>query len=83
MFKCRDRNVHQVVAIKAIHTGKLARSVQDVFEEAVLPTSLKHPAILGVQTGRFADAARQRSYVIVEYFPDQSLAAWLKRGRAW
>ena len=80
VFKCRDRNVHQHVAIKAIHTGDLTRGIQEVFKEAVLLTSLKHAAIIGVQTGRFADAAKQRPYIIMEYFPSQSLAARLKRG---
>jgi len=80
VFKCRDRYAHQEVAIKAIHTGELARGIQEVFKEAVLLTSLKHAAIIGVQTGRFADAAKQRPYIIMEYFPSQSLAVRLKRG---
>jgi formylglycine-generating enzyme required for sulfatase activity len=80
VFKCLDRNVHQHVAIKAIHTSDLARGIQDVFREAVLLTSLKHPTIIGVQTGRFADTARQRPYIIMEFFPSESLRVRLKRG---
>lgn len=79
VFRCRDRHLDKEVAIKAIHTGELARGVQEVFKEAAILTKLKHPAIIAVQGAHFADASKQRPYIVMDYFPSQSLATRLKQ----
>ena len=40
---------------------------------------LVHPAIIAVKDADFADAQKQRPFLVMEYFPSKSLAVRLKQ----
>lgn len=78
-FLCRDRNFASTVVVKALHASDLDRSLKEVFCEARLLRRLNHPAIIAVHECEYADPSHQaRPYLVMDYFPGQSLAAYLK-----
>jgi serine/threonine protein kinase len=72
-FLCRHSLSHGEVAIKALTTENLDRDVTDVFQEAGILEQLQHPCIIRLRDCKFADRARTRPYLIMEYFPGQTL----------
>jgi formylglycine-generating enzyme required for sulfatase activity len=75
-FLCRDANFDIDVVVKTLHTTDLARSLEEVFREARVLHQVSAPAIIGVRDCEYADpAAKARPYIIMEYFPGQSLEA--------
>jgi formylglycine-generating enzyme required for sulfatase activity len=75
-FLCQDRKIDEPVVVKTLHTSILDRSPSEVFGEAQLLRKLNHPAIIGVRDWDFADpSAPARPYVVMDFFPGQSLAA--------
>jgi formylglycine-generating enzyme required for sulfatase activity/serine/threonine protein kinase len=67
------------VAVKTLHTADLARDVTKVFAEAHTIKTLKHPAIIGVHYWNFADEAKTRPFIVMEYFDGISLADHLRQ----
>jgi formylglycine-generating enzyme required for sulfatase activity len=89
VFLCRDtRDEDELVAIKALHTADLGRSIQDIFREASTLKKLRDTAasprregdaIIGVRHWDFADAAETRPYIVMDYFPGLNLEEHLRR----
>jgi formylglycine-generating enzyme required for sulfatase activity/tetratricopeptide (TPR) repeat protein len=83
VFLCNDQREdpeHQRVAVKAIHAGQLAVSIEQVFREAQSLMRIKHPAIIGVRHWDYADPAKeQRPYIVMDYFEGATLADHLAR----
>jgi formylglycine-generating enzyme required for sulfatase activity len=81
VFLCLDRHEdpeHQQVAVKAIHAGLLAVSIQQVFREAQSLRRIRHPAIIGVRYWDYVDPVKQqRPYIVMDYFEGESLAEYL------
>jgi serine/threonine protein kinase len=79
VFRCRDQYVHEEVAVKTLHDGDLARSLDEVFKEAQALKLLRHPNIIGLVSCDFADRrARKRPYLVLELFAGVSLETWLR-----
>lgn len=72
-----------LVAVKALHAGELARSIDDVFREAQVLSTINDPAIIHVRDWNFIDPQkRDRPYVLMDYFEGASLAEQIaKHGR--
>src|SRR5262249_26840806 len=83
VFLCDDQREdpeHRQVAVKAIHTGSLAVSIERVFREAQSLRRINHQSIIGVRHWDYVDPAReQRPYIVMEYFEGGSLADHLTR----
>jgi tetratricopeptide (TPR) repeat protein len=77
VFLCRDAFARdREVAVKALHTAELERSVDRVFGEAhaLMALGRSHPAIIEVLDCTFDDVeGRQRPYIVMQYFPGDSL----------
>jgi WD40 repeat protein/tRNA A-37 threonylcarbamoyl transferase component Bud32 len=71
---CRNRHSESRVVVKALRTDGLDRSVQDLFREAQVLEEIEHPAIIRVRDCDFADAARTRAYLVMDYFEGGTLA---------
>jgi serine/threonine protein kinase len=79
-FLCRDKHFAVDVVVKTLHTDELVRSPEEVFREARVLIQLSDPAIIGVRDCGFADpAARGRPYVVMDFFPGQSLEAYMRQ----
>ena len=80
VIRCRQRLAKgREVAVKTFHAADLGRDVDEIFAEAHTLSELVDPAIVKITHWEFADAAETRPYLVMEYFPGVSLAAWLKR----
>jgi hypothetical protein len=79
-FLCRDLYLDADLVVKTLHAVELARSPEEVFREARVLQELSDPAVIGVRDCGYADpAARERPYVVMDYFPGQSLAAYVRQ----
>jgi tetratricopeptide (TPR) repeat protein len=79
-FLCRDMHFDEDVVVKTLHTAELARSTEEVFREARVLSRLSDPAVIGVRDCDYADpAAKLRPYIVMDYFPGQSLAAHVRQ----
>ncbi len=88
VFLCHDTlDEEEAVAIKAMHTADLGRSIQEVFREASTLKKLREAArgalqhvnaIIGVRHWDFADGAKTRPYIVMDYFPGVSLEEHLR-----
>jgi formylglycine-generating enzyme required for sulfatase activity/tetratricopeptide (TPR) repeat protein len=77
---CRDLYSKRCeVAVKALHTADLARDVDEVFGEAQTLHDLQHPSIIRVRNWDFADVARTRPYIVMDYFAGDNLQVYLDR----
>jgi serine/threonine protein kinase len=72
-FLCRDRLLHGPVAVKALSPDDAGRSAEAVFREAAALDLLHHPGIIQLRRYGYADAARTRPFVAMEYFTGQTL----------
>jgi tetratricopeptide (TPR) repeat protein len=78
-FLCRDLYLDADVVVKTLHAAELARSTEEVFREAQMLIQLADPVIIGVRHCDYADpATKGRPYVVMDYFPGQSLAAHVR-----
>ncbi len=78
VFYCRDLVRNQDVAVKALHTADLNRSIKDVFREAEILARLQHPNLIGVKYWGYADADRTRPYIVMDYFPGITLQQFVE-----
>jgi serine/threonine protein kinase len=74
VFLCQHRNLGRPVVIKSLLAAELDRDVTDLFKEAQILEDLNHPAIIKVRDGDYADEARKRPYLVMEYFEGTNLA---------
>jgi serine/threonine protein kinase len=81
-FLCRNRHSGTRVVLKTLRGDTLDRDVGEVFREARVLEELDHPAIIRVRDCDFADAARRRPYIVMDYFPGQTLAEHVEQNGA-
>jgi serine/threonine protein kinase len=84
VFHCRDTWLrNRDVAVKALHAADLARGIDQVFAEAHALMGLNDPAIIGVHDVGFGDPVNRRHpYVVMQYFPGDSLGKFVReRGK--
>jgi tRNA A-37 threonylcarbamoyl transferase component Bud32 len=68
VFLCRNRWSKGLVVVKALRTDELDRELGTVLEEEAVLEQLEHPAIIRLRDCAFADAARKRPYLVMDYF---------------
>jgi serine/threonine protein kinase len=73
-FLCVDNLLHREVVVKALHAEVIDRTPEEVFREAGILDQLRHPAIIGLNGCDFTGPAhKRRPYIVMEYFPGQTL----------
>lgn len=78
-FLCRHVHLGHSLVLKTLHRQDLDQEVSDIFREGRTLKELRHPGIIAVEDGDYADRARQRSYLAMEYFAGDSLETWLEQ----
>ncbi len=78
-FLCQHRRLNQRVVIKSLQLDGLDRDVSEVFSEAQLLRSLRHPAIIELSDCDFADEQGTRAYLVMEYFEGVNLGEHIKQ----
>src|SRR5262249_50351825 len=78
-FLCQHATLKRPLVVKTLRLDGLERDVDDVFREAQVLNDLDHPAIIRLRDCRFADAARKRPYLVMDYFESTSLADHVTR----
>jgi len=78
-FLARHRLSRGEVAIKSLLAEELERDVSKVFAEAATLEELKHRCIIRLRDCNYADAAKRRPYLIMDYFPGINLEEYIQR----
>jgi len=78
-FLCRSTISQGLVAIKSLNTEGLDRDVTTVIAEAWALDKLQHPSVIRLRHCGFADTARRRPYLIMDYFPGQTLEEYVQK----
>ncbi|MGE3804961.1 MAG: protein kinase [Gemmataceae bacterium] len=73
-FLCQHCNTGSPVVVKSFRADGLERTVSDLFREARILEQLEHPAIIRLRDCDYADAARCRPYLVMDYFEGLTLA---------
>jgi serine/threonine protein kinase len=82
-FLCRQRLSCGRVALKALVTDDLERDAATVMEEAAALDQLSHEGIIRLRHCGYADTARTRPYLVMEYFEGQTLEDYVRaQGRS-
>jgi serine/threonine protein kinase len=76
-FLCHDQLMKGQVAVKSLIAGG-GCDPSTVFQEAGALDQLHHPAIIPLRGRGYADAGRTRPYLVMEYFPGQTLERYVK-----
>jgi WD40 repeat protein/serine/threonine protein kinase len=76
-FLCRHVYEEFDVVVKTLRLEGSDRNAAEVFREARVLRQIKHPAIITGIDSAYADRARTRPYIVMEYFPGQSLDAYI------
>lgn len=79
VFLCRNRHSGSRVVVKALRVDGLERDVSEVFREARVVEELDHPAIIRLRDCDYADAARKRPYLVMDYFDGLTLASYVEK----
>jgi tetratricopeptide (TPR) repeat protein len=73
-FLCRSQTLSHWLAVKALDPAeKGRRAISTVFREAIALAQLHHPGIIQLRQWGYADPAKTRPYVAMEYFEAQTL----------
>lgn len=72
-FLCTNRHSGSRVVIKTLG-GCLGRDLGEVFREARALEEVEHPAVIRVRDCDYADPEKARPYLVMDYFPGQTLA---------
>jgi formylglycine-generating enzyme required for sulfatase activity len=78
-FLCVDKYLDRRVVIKSLQREELSRDVRDVFREGGLLKELNHPFIVKLEHCNFADKAKSRPYLVMEYVDAVSLELYLEQ----
>jgi serine/threonine protein kinase len=78
-FLCRLKLSGAMVAVKALATEELERDVGAVLQEASALDQLQHPAIIRLRHCGYADPARTRPYLVMEYFEGATLEEYIRK----
>jgi len=82
VFLCQDHFVGgKQVVIKSLRAADMARKAEEVFHELTVLGELRNPRILVPYECGFADAGRRRPYLKMDYFPGQTLQAFVRDRR--
>jgi tetratricopeptide (TPR) repeat protein len=76
-FLCRHKQLGAEVVVKTLISDGLDRSVEEVFAEARALWALHHPAIIRLLDCGYADAARTRPYLVMDFFDGMNLADYV------
>jgi serine/threonine protein kinase len=78
-FLCRNTRSGGQVVIKTLLREGLNRDVNEVFREAQALEKLEHSAIVRIRDCDFAGDQDSRPYLVMDYFPGQTLAEHVNR----
>jgi tetratricopeptide (TPR) repeat protein len=78
-FLCEHDVLKRPVVVKALRLDGLERHVEDIFHEAQALNDLEHTAIIRLRDCRFADNARTRPYLVMDYFDSISLSEHIRK----
>ncbi len=78
-FLCKKKLTGHDVAVKAFRTDGLERDVTAVMQEASMLDQLQHPAIIRLRHCGYADGARTRPFIEMDYFESQTLEEYVER----
>ena len=79
VFKCQHTALKRPIVVKTLWLDGLDRGVEDVFREAQALNDLDHPAIVHLRDCRFADAARTRPFLVMDYFESLNLSEYVRQ----
>ncbi len=77
VFLCHDDYLNTPVVIKALHQATLERDTQNIFREAQILQTLKHPEIVDIRHCDFADRGKTRPYIVMVHFDGMALDDYL------
>lgn len=78
-FLCRNRHSSGRVVIKTLRRDGLERDVGEIFREAQTLEELEHPAIIRIRDCDYADTARTRPYLVMDYFQGMTLSEYVEQ----
>jgi len=78
-FQCQHVHLEHLVVVKTFHLETLDRDIADVFQEGRILQGLRHPSIVAVNDCDYAGENKQRPYLVMEYFPAESLKNYLSK----
>jgi hypothetical protein len=78
-FQCRVRGQPGRVVIQVLWLDNLERSAEDLVREARLLAALRHPALVGLKECDFADARRERLFLVMDPFDGMTLTEYVAR----
>jgi serine/threonine protein kinase len=77
VFLCQHRHLGKPLVIKSLLTSELNRDIGDVFGEARALEELDHRAIIRLRDCDYADAARSRPYLVMDFFEGVNLESYV------
>jgi serine/threonine protein kinase len=78
-FLCQHLMLRRPVVVKTLRLEDLDRDADEVFREAQTLNDLDHAAIIKLRDCGFADARRQRPYLVMDFFDGMSLGEYVVR----
>jgi serine/threonine protein kinase len=78
-FLCRNRHSGSRVVVKSLRRDSLDRDLGEVFREAQVLEEVSHVAVIRVRDCDYADAARTRPYLVMDFFEGQTLAEYVDK----
>jgi tetratricopeptide (TPR) repeat protein len=82
VFLCQQPPMKKPVVVKALQPVEDDRPMQEVFAEADALNELDHGGIIRVRDYGFADEARTRPYLVMDFFDGKNLAEHVKENGA-
>ncbi|KOR31011.1 hypothetical protein TI04_03080 [Achromatium sp. WMS2] len=76
-FECYHTWLKYPVVIKTLYREELERDIAEIFREGAILRNIHHPGIIGITDCDYADVAQTRPYLVMEYFPGESLESYL------
>jgi len=78
VFLCKHPHMHNPRVIKSLRLADLDRDVKELFSEATTLETLEHPSIIRMTNCGFADTARTRPYLEMEFFDGVNLESYVE-----
>jgi serine/threonine protein kinase len=76
-FLCKHRDDGGLVVVKALHPERLERGAASLVREAQMLAALRHPAVLRPHHCDFADQAKTRAFLVMDYFEGVTLRQYV------
>jgi hypothetical protein len=77
-FLCRHRHLGRLAVVKSLLACELDRDAKAVFAEATALEDLDHPALVRARDAGYADEARTRPYLVLDYFDGVDLQSYVR-----